>query len=225
MSPSTPAPTGTHLVLLLDRSGSMASIATDVIGGVNTFLAEQRADGADARVSLVQFDSQNPQDTVAWGVPVAEIVDLDSATFVPRGGTPLLDATGLTIGRVMVENQARLATGLPAEDVVFVAITDGEENSSREYTLERVKSLIAERTAEGWTFVYLSAGLDAYGDAAALGITVDKTQRWEASAGGTAKLLSSTSRAVSSLRDKKRRGLDVTDDDFFAGGKDAEDES
>ena len=222
MTSPHPAEADTHIVMLLDRSGSMASIASDIIGGVNTFLAEQRANGADARISLVQFDSQDPQDTIAWGVPVAEMTDLDSRTFVPRGGTPLLDATGLTIDRVMVENRARVATGLAADDVVFVAITDGEENSSREYSLERVKGLIADRTAEGWTFVYLSAGIDAYGDAERLGITVDKTQRWEASSKSARGLMSSTSRAVSSLRDKKRRGLDASDDDFFADGKDAE---
>ena len=162
-------PAGTHIVVLLDRSGSMSSIATDVIGGFNTFLQDQRSNGSDARMSVVLFDSQDPQETVVWGAPISETLPLTERTFVPRASTPLLDATGLTIGRTMVEQQARAATGLSAEDVIFVTITDGMENCSREFDLEKVRRLIADRTAEGWQFVFLSAGLDAYGDAQRFG--------------------------------------------------------
>ena len=216
--------TQTHLLILLDRSGSMSSIVNDVIGGVNTLLAEQRDNGLDARVSLVQFDTQDPQDVVAWGVPVAEITDLDARTYQPRGGTPLLDATGLAIGRIMVDQQARQATGLPKEDVIFVTVTDGEENSSREYNLEQVRSLIQGRTEDGWSFVYLSAGLDAYADAERLGIDPGNTQAWKSDSVNSRHAFLSTSRGMSNLREKKRRGQDGGRDDFFETGKDAEDD-
>ncbi|MCX6524746.1 MAG: hypothetical protein NTX58_08280, partial [Actinobacteria bacterium] len=94
-----------HIYVLLDRSGSMQSIASDVVGGFNRLLADQQADGADARMTLVQFDSNDPQEVIADAIPIAEMVGLDASNFVPRGGTPLLDATG----RLMATATARVA--------------------------------------------------------------------------------------------------------------------
>jgi Mg-chelatase subunit ChlD len=139
----------------------MASIAGDVIGGFNTFIEEQKNNGADARVTLVQFDSQDPQDILASGVPISELVPLTRENYVPRGGTPLFDATGKLIGHATLDEQDRAANGKDQEDIVFVTITDGEENQSQEFTLERVKNLITHCEARGWAFVFLSAALDA----------------------------------------------------------------
>lgn len=125
----------THLYILIDRSGSMSSIANDVIGGFNQLIANQRRDGIDARVTLVQFDSQDPSDVIVAGANISEIVELDGHTYLPRGGTPLLDATGLLIGRGRVEQAAREATGLLKENIVFVTITDGEETKAVSTTL------------------------------------------------------------------------------------------
>ncbi len=86
----TNATTNTHLYILLDRSGSMSSIARDVIGGYNTFIREQKKEGSDVRVTLVQFDSSDRQEIIAAGVPIDEVVDLTEDTFIPRGGSPLL---------------------------------------------------------------------------------------------------------------------------------------
>lgn len=217
-------PATTHVVTLLDRSGSMSSIVNDVIGGFNTFLAEQQQNGQDARISIVLFDSQDPQETVIWGAPIVEATPLDHTTFVPRGSTPLLDATGLAIGRVMVEQAAREATGLPKNDIIFVTVTDGEENQSSEYTLERVRQLISDRTAEGWQFVYLSAGLDAYADAERMGLDPGSTQAWKSDARNSRLAFQSISKATTNLREKKRRGVTSSAADFFETGKDAEDE-
>lgn len=216
-------PAGTHIVMVVDRSGSMSAIVNDVIGGFNTFLADQQKNGPDARISIILFDNQDPQETVVWGAPISEAVALNAATYIPRGGTPLLDATGLAIGRAMVDVQARVATGLPKDDIIFVTITDGEENQSREYTLERIRQLIAERTAEGWQFVYLSAGLDAYGDAQRLGYDHGATQAWRGDAESSRRMWESASRATLNLREKKRRGMMFDKSEFFETGKDAED--
>lgn len=215
---------GTHIVVLLDRSGSMASITDDVIGGFNTFLENQRADGTDARMSVVLFDTQNPQDTLVWGAPIAETTPLDAATYVPRGGTPLLDATGLTIGRTIVDQQARTAAGLAPDDIIFVTITDGQENESREFTLAKVRELIEARTAEGWQFVYLSAGLDAYRDAQNMGYDAGDTQAWRGDAANSKLMFESLSRSSSRIREMKRRGMHTSKGDFFVEGKDAEDD-
>jgi hypothetical protein len=202
----------------------MAPIANDVIGGFNTFIDEQIRNGADARMTIVQFDSQDPQDVTIWGAPLPEITHLDSQTFVPRGGTPLLDATGLLIGRTMVDQSARIAAGLQAEDIIFVTVTDGEENQSREFNLAQIRELVEKRTEEGWAFIYLSAGIDAYADAAQMGIHSGDTQQWKRDGKNARLAFSSTSDAVSNMREKKRRMEDTVRGTAFETGKHAEED-
>jgi hypothetical protein len=202
----------------------MAPITNDVIGGFNTFIDEQIRNGADARMTIVQFDSQDPQDVTIWGAPLPEITHLDSQSFVPRGGTPLLDATGLLIGRTMVDQSARIAAGLQAEDIIFVTITDGEENQSHEFNLAQIRELIEKRTQEGWAFIYLSAGLDAYADAAQMGIHSGDTQQWKRDGKNARMAFSSTSDAISNMREKKRRNEDTVRGSAFETGKHAEED-
>jgi Mg-chelatase subunit ChlD len=211
----TTAAKNTHLYILLDRSGSMSSIANDVIGGYNTFLREQKKDGADARVTLVQFDSSNPQEVVAAGVPIAEMVELTSDTFLPRGSTPLLDATGKLIARARMNEELRQQNSLEAEEIVFVTITDGEENDSSEFTLAKIQKLIKKCEKDGWTFVFLSAALDAYGDAQRMGMKTGNIQAFSASADGTNLAFDSLSGNISKIRAMKRMGVDTRDVDVF----------
>ena len=214
----------THMYILVDRSGSMESIANDVIGGFNTTVADQQANGPDAKLTVIQFDSQDPAGVMCAGIPILEMNRLDRSTYQPRGGTPLLDATGLLIGRIRVEQAARVANGLAEEDVVFITITDGQENQSREYNLARVTQLIEQCKAEGWTFVYLSAALTAYADAAAMGYDHGSTQQFQPTADGSGKAFASMSRGMSNMRDKKRAMESYDSALFFETGKDAEDE-
>lgn len=207
--------TQTHIYILLDRSGSMADIAGDVIGGFNTFIQEQANNGTDARVTLVQFDSGDPQEFIATGVPISELVPLTRETFQPRGGTPLLDATGKLIGHATLDEQDRAAAGLEREDIVFVTITDGEENASREYDLTRVKNLIAHCEERDWTFVFLSAALDAYQDPDRMGMKMGNVQAFDASGKGANLAFSSLSKNMSTMREKRRRGMSIKQDDFF----------
>ncbi len=214
----------THIYILLDRSGSMSSIANDVIGGFNQMIKDQKANGPDAKVTFVQFDSQDPQYVVVAGAPIAEITDLTATSFIPRAGTPLLDATGLLIGRARVEAAAREATGLPKQDILFVSITDGEENESTEYTLPQIKKLFKECEKSGWTFVFVSAALDAYGDAQRIGVRHGNIQSFDKSAHGTRLAFESLSTKTSEFRNKKRDMVAAEDDDFFGSDKPAEDD-
>jgi uncharacterized protein YegL len=200
----------------------MAPLVADVIGGVNQFLTEQRAQGNDVRISIVQFDSNDPQEVRVWGAPISEVNSLTTADFQPRGGTPLLDATGLLIGRVKVDAQARVAAGLAEEDIVFVTVTDGEENQSREFTLTQVKALVDTQTAAGWTFVFLSAGLNAYADATAMGYDASNSQAWDRRGDNTRMAFNSVSKGMTNMREKKRRGMMTDNVEFFETGKDAE---
>lgn len=221
-NPDRPTPE-VHLYVLLDRSGSMASMADDVIGGFNTLLAEQQADGNDARMTLVQFDGTDPQEVITDAVPIAEMTELDSATFVPRGNTPLLDATGILLGRAAARVAQRTADGLPAEEIVVVSITDGHENASREYTLAAVSQLIAAHTAAGWTFVFLGAALDVYGEAGGLGYDLRSVQAFAPDGRGSTAAWASLSRATSAKRDLIRRAVEHDKGDFFVD-KDAEED-
>jgi Mg-chelatase subunit ChlD len=208
-------PNNTHLYILLDRSGSMSDIASDVIGGYNTFMREQKKEGSDVRVTFVQFDSHDHQEIIAAGIPIDELIDLTNETFIPRGSTPLLDATGLLIARARQNHQLRQQNSLPDEDIVFVTITDGEENSSHEYSLAKIQKLIKQCEKESWTFVFLSAALDAYGDASRMGMKEGNIQAFSASSDGTSTAFSSLSTSVSKLRQMKRAGMQTDDVDFF----------
>lgn len=214
----------THIYILLDRSGSMSSIANDVIGGFNRFIVEQQQNGSDAKITFVQFDGQDPQEVIVAGAPISEVVVLDGRSFVPRGGTPLLDATGLLIGRARVEAASRAATGLPKQDILFVTITDGDENQSTEYNLAQIHNLVRECEATGWTFVFLSAALNAYGDAQRIGVKSGSTQAFSRTSRGTNMAFDSLSTKTSNFREKKRRGMTAERDDFFGTDKPAEDD-
>ena len=151
-----------HIYVLLDHSGSMSAMAEQVVAGFNRLLAEQQADGHDARMTLVQFDDVDPREVVFEAIPLAEVVPLRSQDFEPRGMTPLLDATGGIIHRAAQRAAEQASAGQPPEQVLVVTITDGEENHSQEFTRRRVVELVRAKEAEGWTFAFLGAGLDAY---------------------------------------------------------------
>jgi Mg-chelatase subunit ChlD len=219
--PTKPAPTEksstaeVHLYVLLDRSGSMASMADDVIGGFNQLLSDQRADGADARMTLVQFDTEDAQHVVADAVPIAEMVPLDTTTFVPRGGTPLLDATGILLARAAARVAQRAKAGLPVEQIVVVSVTDGHENASREFTLSSIRQLIGAHRSAGWTFVFLGAALDVYGEASDLGYDPRSVQSFVADGQGSEMAFASLSRSVSHRRAKVRDGIEEFNDEFY----------
>lgn len=141
-------------VFLLDRSGSMAACRDDTIAGYNTFVDAQKEQGGT--MTLILFDHEI--EVVYEKVPIADVKPLDEQTFVPRGGTALLDA----IGHV-------LKMDLPDETIVIV-LTDGEENSSNDYTAAHIKDLIQVREKTGWSFVYLGANQDTITAATNLGI-------------------------------------------------------
>jgi hypothetical protein len=214
--------TRTHLYVLLDRSGSMEAIRDDVIGGFNAYLAAQRADGPDALMTLVQFDSHDPHEVMMEAVPVAEVLRLDRATFRPRGGTPLLDATGLVIGTADVRADELRRHGVPPEAIVVTTITDGHENQSREFDRPTILGLIQTKEAEGWSFVFLSAGPDAYAEAGGIGYDPRSVQAWAPSSAGAQAAFASLSRATATRRQRIRRGETHDRGDFFEGQKEAE---
>ena len=214
--------TNLHIYFVLDRSGSMQSMASDVVGGFNSFLSTQKADGPDAVMSVIQFDTEDAHEVLADGVPIADVRDLSGATFVPRGGTPLYDAMGHAIADATIRAEQRRATGQKAEEILFVTFTDGEENSSREYDRASLFELVKKREADGWTFAYLGANQDSYEEGQKVGYAPGNTQNFAADAAGSSAAFASLSTSVARRRGKIRTGEAYDKADLFEGDKGAE---
>jgi len=202
-TPDQPAPQGrrrTLIYILVDRSGSMQSIAADVVGGINAFFDAQRAVGTDGvTTTFVQFDTQDPHHVVWAGRPLAEVQPIGLGDFVPRGGTPLLDAIGRTVG--LVDREVAEAEAAGAEILVeFAIVTDGQENSSTEFQLDAIKQLIEDRRAKGWTVSYLSADANAFGDAGHMGIDPLDTVAFAATGREARSVITALSESVSARR-------------------------
>jgi hypothetical protein len=215
-------PVRPHFYVLLDRSGSMETMRGDVIGGFNGLIAAQQADGPDARITLVQFDSQDPQEVLIDGRSIRHARPLTPATFVPRGGTPLLDATGQLIVRASVRQQERSVLGKRPEAITFITITDGEENQSREYGRRDILRLVKEKEAHGWTFAFMGAGLDAYAEAGAMGYDPRSVQAFAPDGTGAQMAFTNLSDAMVTRRRKLRNAERFDGGDFYEGDKRAE---
>lgn len=160
----------TEIVIILDRSGSMATIQEETIGGYNNFIDGQKklAGVGEARVTLIQFDDQ--YECVYAGTPIQDVAALTKETFVPRGMTALLDA----IGKATKETSARIIAmqkSLRPGKVLVVIITDGGENSSKEYNYTLIRKMITDlRANSNFEFVFLAANIDEKAVADSLGI-------------------------------------------------------
>lgn len=155
----------THIYFLLDRSGSMASIKTDIEGGFAAFVDEQRAAPGDCRVTLAKFDTEYK--VVFVNQPLTDIPPLH---LRPRGSTALLDA----MGRLITDSGRHLAA-MPEEQrpgtVIVAIMTDGLENSSRHWTYPRIKALVEQQSRDyGWQFLYMGADQDAIEVGSQMGI-------------------------------------------------------
>jgi uncharacterized protein YegL len=155
----------THIYFLLDRSGSMQSIKTDIEGGFAAFVEEQQRAPGECRVTLAQFDDR--YNVVYSSVPVAKVPPLD---LEPRGRTALLDALGRMITSAGDELAALEEPERPGTVIVAV-MTDGYENASREWTHPAIKALVEQQTEKySWQFLYMGAEQDAIEVGASLGV-------------------------------------------------------
>lgn len=172
----------TRIVIVLDRSGSMNQCRNSTITGFNTFLSKQKELPGEATLKLVQFDSNSDgmqYDTVFDG-DIRSIENLTLETFIPRGSTPLLDAQGKTIVELGEELAAMKENDRP-EKVMFVTISDGEENSSQKYDRIQIRNMITHQSTKySWDFVYLGANQDAVSVGAQMGYSRNKSMSFNA---------------------------------------------
>ena len=183
-----------HIICILDRSGSMSSLTSEVIGSFNHFLDEQKAEDGEAKLTLVLFD--NEYEVVYDQVDIKEVKHIDNSIYYTRGMTAMNDAIGMTISKYT------------DADAIVLIQTDGHENSSSEYTRERVKELITEKEKLGWDFTFLGANIDAQAEAQSLGISVDKAVQFAANASGVTASYASMDMNTKLYRASKR---DITD--------------
>lgn len=172
----------TDITVIIDKSGSMWNLQHDTIGGFNVFLTEQQKGPGTATLSLVQFE--NFVHKIYTAVNVNHVAQLTAATYHPSGGTALLDAVGLTI-KETGERLAAMAESARPERVIFLIITDGEENASHQYTKAQVKQMIQhQQDVYKWDFQFLGANIDAVAEADSLGIARGKALNYSHTSSG-----------------------------------------
>lgn len=189
----------TDINFVLDRSGSMDKIKDDTIGGFNRFLKDQQAEEGEATMGLYQFDDE--YEVVYTGVPIKDVKPLDDKTFVPRGWTRLLDAIGKTIITVGERLNKMNEEDKPGK-VLFVILTDGKENDSREYKEKSdiFNMIDHQRTIYNWEFIFLGAKQDAIAVGQSLGFMASRSMTFAKTGKGTGMAYDSLSRGVSAYR-------------------------
>ncbi len=193
--------TRTHIVCIVDRSGSMQPIAADAIGGYNSFLDKQRQLPGEAVVTLVLFDHEYIR--VCSAVPINKAPKLDNHSYIPRGTTALLDAIGRSIDDV---HKAQQRPDAIAERVIVTILTDGLENASSDYTYEAISGRIAVLRGElNWEFVYLGANQDAIAVASKMSIPPGSSAAFMASKSGLASAYCIMDSQVSNFRMERSR--------------------
>ena len=191
----------TELVFIIDRSGSMAGLESDTVGGMNSLLKKQRGEEGEALVTTVLFndDCRMLHDRL----DIKKVKPMEEHDYIPAGCTALLDAVGSTIQHIARIHRYARAEDVP-ERTLFVITTDGMENASRIFSTERVKKMIEhEKEKYGWEFMFLGANIDAVKTAGDIGICADRATGYISDSRGTALNYEVMSAAVSSLRRSK----------------------
>ncbi|MBU1251324.1 MAG: VWA domain-containing protein [Actinobacteria bacterium] len=204
----------TALLLIIDRSGSMAAIRDDMVGGLQSLLAAQADLPGTLTVDIVTFDDEIEHQAV-FADPATVQVRLE-----PRGMTALLDALGESLEGFRSALEALPVHARPST-VQVVVVTDGHENSSRRYTRDQVRSLIADLTAEWkWDFVYLGANQDAITVGVDLGFDADSSLTYAPAPDSVGASSDVLHRYMSDLRGGGRRGFAAEERDRVMGGDD-----
>lgn len=197
-----PVPQPCHIVVVLDRSGSMneGTKRAETIGGFNAFLADQKKEPGEATITLVQFNDK--VETVYAAQPLATAPELTEKTFVPRGNTALRDA----VGQALIEAKEYVATFQPDKQprVIVVIVTDGAENHSVECSPELVKRLMAEARTMGWGFIFTATSEEAIDWAGTMGMPSGSTQQTTNTGAGMSSGMRSSSRYTSQFRGRPR---------------------
>jgi len=174
----------TELVFILDRSGSMGGMESDTIGGFNSMLKKQQAEPGECRITTVLFDDN--YEILHDRIDIKAVSEITPNEYYVRGCTALLDAMGKTIRKIN-KVQKNTAEEYRAEKVLFVITTDGMENASREFTFDKIKSIVEkQKKKHNWEFIFLGANIDAIDVASRVGIAKNRAQNFHNDSEGIA---------------------------------------
>ena len=196
----------TEIVFILDRSGSMSGLEKDTIGGYNSLIKKQKKEEGEAYISTVLFDDST--EVLHDRVGLDKIKPMTEEEYYVRGCTALLDAVGGAIHHIGNVHKYAREEDRP-EKTLFIITTDGQENSSRMYTYEKVKRMV-ERQKEkyGWEFLFLGANIDAVEEAGRFGIKPERAVNYECDEIGTAVNYRALNKAVSRVRNCAANEMD-----------------
>ncbi|SCY22844.1 hypothetical protein SAMN02910370_01760 [Lachnospiraceae bacterium XPB1003] len=188
----------TEIVFILDRSGSMAGLEADTIGGYNSMLAKQKKEKGEAIISTVLFDDHT--EILHDRKNIQNVERITDEEYYVRGCTALLDAVGGAIYHI-----SRIQKEMPEEErpekTLFIITTDGLENASRWYSYEKVKRMVEKKKKKNhWEFVFLGANIDAVEVAGRFGVAANRAVRYECDSVGTALNFTIMSKMVSCAR-------------------------
>ncbi len=203
----------TSINVIIDRSGSMSGLTQDTIGSFNSFIKEQKDVPGEASFTLCTFN--HDYSLVHDFVKLASVPDLNSKTYQPSGNTALLDALGTTITTVGQKLAAMPEDERPSK-VIFLVITDGQENASQRFSKEQIKSMVEHQTqVYNWEFVFIGANIDAFHAGQSYGFAASKSVSYNATAGGTRQLYNSVSSNLRSYRLADAAQYAASGADFF----------
>ena len=210
----------TELVFILDRSGSMAGLESDTIGGFNSMIQKQKKEDGECFVSTVLFD--NESEVLHDRIKLDDVPEMTDDDYIVRGCTARIDAIGDAIDHIGNIYKYARPEDVP-ENTMFVITTDGMENASHRYNSEEVKKMIERQKEEfGWEFLFIGANIDAVETAARYGIGSDRAVNYNSDSKGTEILYASVTNAVSRVRARMSLGADWCEDinaDFEKRGK------
>ncbi len=193
----------TELIFILDRSGSMAGLESDTIGGFNATIKDQKEIEGETRVTTILFD--NFFEVLHDRIDLQDILPLTNKEYFVRGSTALYDAVALGINKILnVQRQTK--TESRADKVIMVITTDGYENASRETSGKMLHKMIADCKKEGWEFLFLGADIDAQSVAESIGIDRMRSSNYMKDSIGVAVQFSSLNQAIRSMRNGEEVG-------------------
>ncbi len=199
----------TEIVFILDRSGSMAGLEKDTIGGFNGLIKKQKRESGDAFVSTVLFDGVS--EVLHDRRNLQDIQPLTDKDYYVRGNTALLDAIGGAIHHIGNVHKYSRPEDVP-EHTLFVITTDGMENASRNYSSDQVKAMIERQKSKyGWEFLFLGANIDAVETAARFGINEDRAVNYHSDSAGTKLNFEVMSDAIHAVRYSRPLGKEWKD--------------
>ena len=195
----------TEIVFILDRSGSMAGLEADSIGGFNAMVEKQRKEPGEAFLSAVLFNQESA--VIYDRVDIRKVEPMTDRQYSVGGSTALLDAIGGAVHHIANVHKYAREEDRPGK-TVFVITTDGMENASRRYSYPEVQRMVRhEQEKYGWEFLFLGANMDAISAARSFGIREDRAVRYACDSVGTSLNFAVTAQAISGFR--KGKGIDA----------------